>query len=170
MDIDIVEFLACTVGPRFNVGMSTMLIVFVGTDSILSAGNINFNDTGMSVDQWIFLPAHLNQTPAILVDKESLHHELKRRNAGVEFLFRVGLQLKLYVQLLFNIQAFSFSTFRNVPVLATASIFFHRFYMRQSIDGHVIYVKSAQTLHHATRTDAVGEYLGCRGCLHISRM
>jgi len=51
----------------------------------------------MISDQWLFLPSHLSSTPAVSVDKRSVHHELKLRNSGVEFLFRVGLQLKLYV-------------------------------------------------------------------------
>ena len=50
-----------------------------------------------SSDQWTFLPAHLQSTPTLLLDNQTPHHELLRRVSGIEFLFRVGLQLKLYV-------------------------------------------------------------------------
>lgn len=51
----------------------------------------------MAVDQWVFSFDHLKNTPAVSLDRQSVLFELKRRNAGIEFLFRVGLQLKLCV-------------------------------------------------------------------------
>lgn len=59
----------------------------------------------MSADQWLFTTEHLKSTPAVSLDKQSVLHELKRRNAGIEFLFRVGLQLKLCVTATFGISA-----------------------------------------------------------------
>ncbi|KAF8323189.1 cyclin-like protein [Clavulina sp. PMI_390] len=91
---------------------------------------------GTISDQWLFLPTHLNQTPGITTDKKNLQNELKLRNLGVEFLFRVGLQLKL-----------------NVPVLAAASIFLHRFYMRHSIDAYVVYDIAAAALFLACKVE-----------------
>ena len=47
--------------------------------------------------QWLFRNEHLSKTPAVALDGKSVADELALRNQGIEFLSRVGLQLKLSV-------------------------------------------------------------------------
>ncbi len=51
-----------------------------------------------SSSQWLFRKEHLSKTPAVALDGKSVADELSLRNQGVEFLSRVGLQLKLSVE------------------------------------------------------------------------
>ncbi|KAF9519975.1 hypothetical protein BS47DRAFT_914482 [Hydnum rufescens UP504] len=92
--------------------------------------------------QWLFKSSHLHHTPVVTEDKKTVFHEICQRNSGIEFLFRVGLQLKL-----------------NIPVLATAATYFHRFYMRQSIDGHIIYDIAGACIFLACKVEESGRRL-----------
>jgi len=66
-------------------------------------------------EQWLFSEAELTSTPTVL-DGIPIAEERCRRAKGVNFIIQAGILLKL-PQL----------------TLATASVFFHRFYMRQSM-------------------------------------
>jgi hypothetical protein len=74
--------------------------------------------------QWLFTDAEINCTPSTL-DKLPIVEERCRRAKGVNFIIQAGILLKL-PQL----------------TLATASVFFHRFYMRASM------VPERGGLHH----------------------
>ena len=74
--------------------------------------------------QWLFTDAEINCTPSTL-DKLPIAEERCRRAKGVNFIIQAGILLKL-PQL----------------TLATASVFFHRFYMRSSM------VPERGGLHH----------------------
>jgi protein BUR2 len=75
-------------------------------------------------NQWLFTDAEINSTPSAL-DKLPIAEERCRRAKGVNFIIQAGILLKL-PQL----------------TLATASVFFHRFYMRSSM------VPERGGLHH----------------------
>lgn len=75
-------------------------------------------------NQWLFTDAELVSTPSVL-DGLPIAEERCRRAKGVNFIFQAGILLKL-PQL----------------TLATASVFFHRFYMRASM------VPEKGGLHH----------------------
>jgi protein BUR2 len=77
-----------------------------------------------SASQWLFTDAEINNTPSTL-DKLPIAEERCRRAKGVNFIIQAGILLKL-PQL----------------TLATASVFFHRFYMRSSM------VPEKGGLHH----------------------
>ena len=68
-----------------------------------------------SPSQWLFTDAELNSTPSVL-DGLPIAEERCRRAKGVNFIIQAGILLKL-PQL----------------TLATAAVFFHRFYMRSSM-------------------------------------
>jgi protein BUR2 len=74
--------------------------------------------------QWLFTDAEINSTPSTL-DKLPIAEERCRRAKGVNFIIQAGILLKL-PQL----------------TLATASVFFHRFFMRSSM------VPERGGLHH----------------------
>ena len=74
--------------------------------------------------QWFFTNAEINSTPSAL-DKLPIAEERCRRAKGVNFIIQAGILLKL-PQL----------------TLATASVFFHRFFMRSSM------VPERGGLHH----------------------
>ena len=74
--------------------------------------------------QWLFTEAEINSTPSTL-DKLPIVEERCRRAKGVNFIIQAGILLKL-PQL----------------TLATASVFFHRFFMRSSM------VPERGGLHH----------------------
>ncbi|RDW89048.1 hypothetical protein BP6252_01080 [Coleophoma cylindrospora] len=80
--------------------------------------------TGASSNQWYFTEAEISSTPSVL-DGLPRAEERNRRAKGVNFISQAGILLKL-PQL----------------TLATASIFFHRFYMRYSM------VPEKGGLHH----------------------
>lgn len=75
-------------------------------------------------NQWIFTEAEISSTPSVL-DGLPMAEERARRAKGVNFILQAGILLKL-PQL----------------TLATASVFFHRFYMRHSM------VPEKGGLHH----------------------
>lgn len=65
--------------------------------------------------QWLFTEAELANTPSVL-EGLPLAEERTRRAKGVNFIYQAGILLKL-----------------PQMTLATASVFFHRFYMRHSM-------------------------------------
>jgi protein BUR2 len=76
------------------------------------------------LSQWLFADAEINSTPSVL-DKLPIAEERCRRAKGVNFIIQAGILLKL-----------------PQITLATASVFFHRFYMRSSM------VPERGGLHH----------------------
>jgi protein BUR2 len=74
-----------------------------------------FNMSSEEPSQWLFTDAELAYTPSVL-DGLPITEERCRRAKGVNFITQAGILLKL-PQL----------------TLATASVFFHRFYMRYSM-------------------------------------
>ncbi|KZT33020.1 cyclin-like protein [Sistotremastrum suecicum HHB10207 ss-3] len=65
--------------------------------------------------QWLFDPGALWKTPSIVFSSISRERELLDRARGVEFIFRVGVQLQI-----------------SLTAMLTAATYFHRFYMRYS--------------------------------------
>ncbi|KAF8318626.1 cyclin-like protein, partial [Cantharellus anzutake] len=92
--------------------------------------------------QWLFKGEHVGKTPSVALDGKSVSDELVLRNQGIEFLSRVSLQLKL-----------------TVPVISTAAVYFHRFYMRYSINGHIIYDTAGACIFLACKTEETGRKL-----------
>jgi hypothetical protein len=86
--------------------------------------------------QWLFTEAELASTPSVLEGLQ-IAEERCRRAKGVNFIIQAGILLKL-PQL----------------TLATASVFFHRFYMRQSM------VAERGGFHHYVRRPST--YLSSR--------
>ncbi|RDW94374.1 hypothetical protein BP5796_00137 [Coleophoma crateriformis] len=95
--------------------------------------------TGAASNQWYFTEAEISSTPSVL-DGLPRAEERNRRAKGVNFISQAGILLKL-PQL----------------TLATASIFFHRFYMRYSMvpekGGLHHYNIAATSLFLATKTE-----------------
>jgi len=94
-------------------------------------------------DQWLFEEEDLHHTPSIINGGISMQEEWMRRAKGVNFIIQAGMILKL-PQL----------------TLATASVFFHRFYMRESMvaeKGGIHHYVSLCLLHEANEMDRKGE-------------
>lgn len=92
--------------------------------------------TDLTSNQWYFTESEISSTPSVL-DGLPLIEERSRRAKGVNFISQAGILLKL-PQL----------------TLATASVFFHRFYMRYSM------VPEKGGLHHYVRSPCHGPGLG----------
>ncbi|KAG0226621.1 cyclin-like protein [Mortierella sp. GBAus27b] len=89
----------------------------------------------MSNNQWIFPKEELYRTPS-LMSGYSYHIEKEQRSKGITFIVTVGMQLKL-PQL----------------TLATAALYFHRFYMRRSFKDYKYYDIGAASLYLASKTE-----------------
>lgn len=76
---------------------------------------------------WLFTPAELAHSPSIL-DGLPVAEERCRRAKGVNFILQAGILLKL-----------------PMVTIGTASVFFHRFYMRRSM------VTEREGIHHYVR-------------------
>lgn len=83
--------------------------------------------SSQDIGQWLFTEAELSHTPSV-IDGLQLADERSRRAKGVNFIIQAGILLKL-PQL----------------TLATASVFFHRYYMRRSM------VTEKEGIHHYVR-------------------
>lgn len=86
---------------------------------------------GAESSQWLFTDAEILSSPSIL-DGLDPAEERCRRAKGVNFILQVGMLLKI-PQL----------------TLSVASVFFHRFYMRRSLD---VEHQPLQALHHYVRS------------------
>lgn len=92
--------------------------------------------------QWVFPISALSCTPT--AQERSLHEEMYDRSRGIEFLYRLGTSIGLFVRStlptpvsvdMLN-QPLSLS-FSHSPGLFTAATWFHRFFMRYSmLDYH----------------------------------
>ncbi|KAI7861229.1 cyclin-like protein, partial [Spinellus fusiger] len=87
------------------------------------------------LDQWLFTKEELLDTPSIL-DGVTHEQEQMDRTKGCHYLLAVGAKL-------------------NLPqlVLVTATTFFHRFFMRQSIRRFHVYDIAATSLFVATKVE-----------------
>ena len=104
----------------------------------------------MSESQWLFSLDALDSTPSIC----SREKELYDRGRGVEFLFRLGVSLALSVpqELLFLIynkstETAELSLSRPTSAMCTAATWFHRFYMRYSMEDFHRQVCPLAALH-----------------------
>lgn len=80
-------------------------------------------------DQWLFHTAALTQTPSTC----SLQQELYDRARGIEFLFRLGSSLVLWVSSL-SPEICAHDLHSPTSAMCTAATWFHRFYMRYSME------------------------------------
>ncbi|KAI9264661.1 cyclin-like protein [Helicostylum pulchrum] len=89
----------------------------------------------MNVDQWYFTKDDLLDTPTIIHGRTFEDEQLDRVK-GCHFLLAVGARL-------------------NLPqlVVVTASTFFHRFYMRQSMTNYHVYDIASTCLFIATKVE-----------------
>lgn len=93
------------------------------------------NSGSTAENQWLFRKEDLYRTPS-LMSGLSYQHEKECRAKGVTFIMAVGMALKL-PQL----------------TMATASLFFHRFYMRHSLKECKFYDVGAACIYLATKTE-----------------
>ena len=89
--------------------------------------------------QWLFPISALACTPT--AQERSLHDEMYDRSRGIEFLYRLGTSIGLFVCLIFftpnPVHAQPLSHRSHSPGLFTAATWFHRFFMRYSmLDYH----------------------------------
>ncbi|SJL00366.1 uncharacterized protein ARMOST_03679 [Armillaria ostoyae] len=91
-----------------------------------------------SKSQWLFPLETLQSTPST----SSLEKQLYDRARGVEFLYRLGSSLQL-----------------PVPAMFTAATWFHRFYMRYSMDDYHRQDVAASCIFLATKTEECGRKL-----------
>ncbi|KAJ7046754.1 cyclin-like protein [Mycena alexandri] len=92
----------------------------------------------MQNDQWLFPFAALQATPS----NWPLEKELYDRARGIEFLFRLGSSLVL-----------------PTSAILTAATWFHRFYMRYSMEDHHRQDVAASCIFLATKTEECGRKL-----------
>ncbi|VDB82931.1 unnamed protein product [Peniophora sp. CBMAI 1063] len=93
-----------------------------------------------SGSQWLFSLQSLERTPTSL--GRSLLDDLYDRSRGVEFLFRLGSTLNMHL-----------------PALFTAATWFHRFYMRYSMEDFHRQVVAAACIFLASKTEECGRKL-----------
>ncbi|KAF9348606.1 hypothetical protein BGX26_012988 [Mortierella sp. AD094] len=115
----------------------------IGVD--ISASSINHktklwaliihNMSNTSESQWLFRKEDLYRTPS-LMSGLSYQFEKESRSKGVTFIIQVGMHLKL-PQL----------------TMATAALFFHRFYMRHSLKDYKFYDIGATCIYLASKTE-----------------
>ncbi|THH05247.1 hypothetical protein EW145_g4945 [Phellinidium pouzarii] len=100
-------------------------------------------DIGVSSSsQWVFPTSALLATPSASTSSIPLDKELYDRARGVEFLFRLGASLQLPTTALF-----------------TAATWFHRFYMRFSMEDYHRQDVAAACIFLATKTEECGRKL-----------
>ncbi|KAK6333206.1 hypothetical protein TWF718_011028 [Orbilia javanica] len=87
-------------------------------------------------DQWLFTDEELLKTPSIVRNGITFQQEREGRSKGCNFILQVGIKLKL-PQL----------------TLATASVFLHRFFMRESLKDFHYYNVAATALYLATKVE-----------------
>ncbi|KZT26224.1 cyclin-like protein [Neolentinus lepideus HHB14362 ss-1] len=95
-----------------------------------------------SSSQWLFPLSALSATPSAETSGISLENELYDRARGVEFLFRLGTSLAL-----------------PGSAMYTAATWFHRFYMRYSMEDYHRQDVAASCIFLATKTEECGRKL-----------
>ncbi|KAI0664903.1 cyclin-like protein [Cubamyces menziesii] len=103
-------------------------------------GAINLAATSNS--QWIFPLSALHSTPSWCTSNIPLEKELYDRSRGVEFLYRLGVSLVL-----------------PSSAMYTAATWFHRFYMRYSMEDYHRQDVAASCIFLATKTEECGRKL-----------
>ncbi|KAK6527056.1 hypothetical protein TWF281_010251 [Arthrobotrys megalospora] len=93
-------------------------------------------DDSDQYDQWLFTDDELLRTPSIIKNGITVQQEREGRSKGCNFILQVGIKLKL-PQL----------------TLATASVFLHRFFMRESLKDFHYYNVAATALYLATKVE-----------------
>ena len=121
--------------------------------------------------QWLFPISSLAFTPT--AQERSLHEEMYDRSRGIEFLYRLGTSIGLFVCLIFSppllpVHVQPLSPRSHSPGLFTAATWFHRFFMRNSMVDYHRQV-SLFVPHLVTSDPVTNTSLDHRGCLHISR-
>ncbi|KAI0748026.1 cyclin-like protein [Daedaleopsis nitida] len=95
-----------------------------------------------SSSQWLFPVSALQKTPSRTSSNISLERELYDRSRGVEFLYRLGVSLGL-----------------PSSAMYTAATWFHRFYMRYSMEDYHRQDVAASCIFLATKTEECGRKL-----------
>ncbi|KAJ3172350.1 hypothetical protein HK101_011154 [Irineochytrium annulatum] len=86
-------------------------------------------------NNWVFTADELLSTPSA-ADGYSREREMNERNSGCQLILRVGMTLRL-----------------NQVVMASACMFLHRFYMRNSLRKHKYYDVAAACIYLATKVE-----------------
>ncbi|KAG2349933.1 cyclin-like protein [Suillus weaverae] len=92
--------------------------------------------------QWVFPISALQLTPSVVTSSYTVAKELYDRSRGVEFLFRLGSSLGLPTSAMF-----------------TAATWFHRFFMRYSMEDYHRQDVAASCIFLATKTEECGRKL-----------
>lgn len=92
--------------------------------------------------QWVFPLSALQLTPSVVTSSYTVAKELYDRSRGVEFLFRLGSSLGLPTSAMF-----------------TAATWFHRFFMRFSMEDYHRQDVAASCIFLATKTEECGRKL-----------
>ncbi|KAI0709097.1 cyclin-like protein [Earliella scabrosa] len=95
-----------------------------------------------SSSQWLFPVSALHKTPSRVTSDIPLDKELYDRSRGVEFLYRLGVSLGL-----------------PSSAMYTAATWFHRFYMRYSMEDYHRQDVAASCIFLATKTEECGRKL-----------
>ncbi|KZP12012.1 cyclin-like protein [Athelia psychrophila] len=106
------------------------------------AGTLSSAASPAGPSQWIFSASSLLKTPSNTASGITLDKELYDRSRGVEFLFRLGSSLGLPSTAMF-----------------TAATWFHRFFMRYSLDNYHRQDVAASCIFLATKTEECGRKL-----------
>jgi len=100
------------------------------------------SDHQSSSSQWIFSVSALLLTPSLTTSNFTLERELYDRSRGAEFLFRLGSSLGLLVFVAYlpclglcELRAIYFFR-RPSAAMFTAATWFHRFFMRYSLEDY----------------------------------
>jgi len=108
-----------------------------------------------SHSQWLFPISALSCTPT--AQEKSLHEEMYDRARGIEFLYRLGTSIGLFVRLppvpfplpFCGLMLKPLSLPSHHPGLFTAATWFHRFFMRYSMLDHHRQVSRCVSSHVA---------------------
>ena len=98
-----------------------------------------------SSSQWIFPLETLRVTPSATSSQMTLEKELYDRARGIEFLYRLGASLQLYVIALASLLLVFSLAYRTTSALFTAATWYHRFYMRFSMEDFHRQVRHSST-------------------------
>ncbi|KAI0281367.1 hypothetical protein BGY98DRAFT_1094861 [Russula aff. rugulosa BPL654] len=114
--------------------------------------------------QWVFPISALSCTPT--AQERSLHEEMYDRSRGIEFLYRLGTSIGLFVRSTLPNPRFCRYAQTNPclslshsPGLFTAATWFHRFFMRYSMLDYHRQTIAAACVFLATKTEECGRKL-----------
>ncbi|KXN82091.1 Cyclin pch1 [Leucoagaricus sp. SymC.cos] len=110
---------------------------------------------GDPIAQWYFSLSALNSTPS----ESPRPRELYDRARGVEFLFRLGSSLALSVCDLSHALSSDANIYSPTSAMCTAATWFHRFYMRYSMNDFHRQDVAATCIFLATKTEECGRKL-----------